>query len=444
MGLLHVETSPQNKFAPGTILNRLGAAIVPQQRWNRNSQGPWFKQSGAGVVVDEENVLEIDTIMACVRVLAESVASLPFELFRTEADGKIIADIDNPIYDLVRWQFNPECTSYEGRFEMMVDAILRGYGACQVRRTAKGRPMELWPLMAQFLYARRAPDDNRLIYIYKYYDKTRNTREVMLEADEVLVIKSFSRGGLLGTSITRKMFDAIGGARAMDDFSNEFYQNGSVHSGFLEVEDELSDVAYERLKREWAQTYTGTGNRHKAPILEGGTKFSRLTLGADETQMLETKKYKRSTLAGVLRVPAHLINDLEKATFSNIEQVDLGFAKHSLRPWLTNWEQRGQLILLNSGERRTKRFAHDLTDLLRGDMPSRFTAYGQAVQCGVLSPNDCRRRENLNPYEGGDVYLVQGALRDINAPVVVTAPAKPAAKPAAKPEPKAEDNPLLQ
>ena len=425
----------------------MGAAIVPQQRYNRNAQGPWYQQSGSGVVIDEENVLEIDTVLACVRVLAESIAALPFELFRIEDDGSIKPATDHPVYDLVRWCPNPEYTAYELTFEMIVDSILRGYGACQVRRTMKGRPMELWPLQAQYLYARRAPDDNRLIYVYKFYNSRREVKEILLEMDECMVIKSFARGGLLGTSVIRKMFNSLGGARAEEDFTNEFFVNGSVHSGIIEVPEELSDVAYARLKKDWIETHTGTGNRHKAPILEGGAKFSAIKLNASESQLLETKKYRRSTLAGVMRVPAHLINDLEKGTFSNIEQLDLGFAKHTLRPWLTNREQKGQKILLNSGERRNYRLIHDLTDLLRGDMPSRFTAYGQAVAAGVLSPNDCRRRENLNPYKGGDVYLVQGALRDINAPIeVATAPNVAPAAPVKKKSVQArdEDNPLLQ
>ena len=145
------------------------------------------------------------------------------------------------------------------------------------------------------------------------------------------------------------------------------------------------------------------------------------------------QKFKRSTIAGLLRVPAHFINDLEKATFSNVEHLDIAFVKHSLRPWLTNWEQRLQMTLLNRSERKTYSFSHDLTDILRGDFPTRMTAYGTAVSNGILSPNEVRRRERWNPYEGGDIYLVQGALRDIKQPAsgTIPAPSPAPAKPAA-------------
>lgn len=386
--------------------------------------GWWSKESSAGVVMDEDNVVGIDTILACVRVLAESVATLPLELYQGNTDDQTIKPAyNNPVYDLVRWQANEETTAYELRFHMMVDSIIRGYGVAQVIRTNKGRPLQLWPLYARWLYVRRAPDDGRLIYEYRQNGVTKDA--VMLEMDEVLIIKSFCHGGLLGSSLVRLSADTLGDARAAEDYASEFFRNGQSFSGAIEVPDELSDEAYERLKKDWRETHTGTGQRHKAPILEGGAKLTPLSLDNQESQLLETRQYKRSTLAGLFRVPAHFINDLEHATFSNVEHLDLSFAKHTLRPWLTNWEQRLRMTLLNSGEKGRYFFVHDLTDLLRGDLPSRFTAYSQAVQAGILSPNDCRRRENLNPYQGGDTYLVQGALRDINAPVPTSAPTAP-------------------
>lgn len=413
---------------PGLILNRYGEPIVPRVRYGTGASGPWTKRTAAGVVVNEDTVLEIDTVLACVRVLAESVAALPLELFQwEEEEDELNPAKEHPLYDLVRWQPNEETTSYDLRFEMMVDAIIRGYGAAQVVRSKKGKPIALWPLEARNLQARRAPDDDRLVYTYKSRQKGNTTKEILLESDEMLIIKSFCHGGLLGNSVVRLQVEALGAAKAAESFSSEFFENGSIHSGTIEVAEELSDEAYERLKRDWVASHTGKGNRHKAPILEGGAKFNPLALTNQESQLLETRKYNRSTIAGLLRVPAHFINDLEKATFSNVEHLDIAFVKHSLRPWLTNWEQRLQMTLLTRPERRIYSFCHDLVDMLRGDFPTRMTAYGTAVSNGIMSPNDVRRRERMNPYEGGDIYLVQGALRDIRTPAVGTTPASPAA-----------------
>jgi HK97 family phage portal protein len=216
----------------------------------------------------------------------------------------------------------------------------------------------------------------------------------------------------------------------VEDYSNEFFENGVVLSGTVEVPEELSDKAYERLKREWKEQHTNKGSRHRAPVLEGGATFKGLALNHEEAQLLETRKLKRSTLAGILRVPAHFINDLEKATFSNVEHLDISFVKHSLTPWMTNWEQRCRMSLLTEEERTREQmeFAHDATKLLQGDFPSRMEGYGKAISNGVMSPNDARRKERMNPYKGGDVYLVQGALRDItkiNEPVPAKATPAP-------------------
>lgn len=421
-----------SKNPTGVILNRLGEAIVPSNNeWRRPAGGPWSKKSTAGTVIDEENVMELDSVLACVRVLAESIASLPFELFEyDEATDELTVARDHRVYDLVRWAPNPETTAYEMRFEMIVDACIRGYGAAQIIRTNKGEVLELWPLEARCLRAYRTPKGD---LVYRYTSTVAGKqKQIILGADEVLIIKCFSRGGLLGSSLTRLATNLFGSAKAAEEFAAEFFENGSIHTGMIEVPEELSDTAYSRLKKDWKEQHTGKGNRHRAPILEGGAKFNAMSLTNQEAQLLETTKFKRSQVAGIFRVPAHLINDLEKATYSNIEHTDLGFAKHSLRPWLTNIEQRCQLTLLNAGERRRYQFCHDLTDMLRGDFPTRMEGYSKAIAGGIMSPNEVRRKERLNPYADGDKYFVQGALRPADEPYAAAAPAAAGSKPLSK------------
>lgn len=401
----------------GIILNRMGETMVPVSDYRRMASGPWSKRTTAGVTVDEDNVMESIAVLSCCRVVAESMASLPLELFEYNADlDELKPAVDHPVFDLVRWQPNPECTAYELTFEMTVDALIRGYGAAQVLRTVKGRPMELWPLEARFLRAWRTPDDQRLVYTYSLNQRKGGQKQILLEADEVLLMKSFSRGGLLGSSLTRLAAQAFGSTRAAEEFAAEFFENGSIHTGMIEVPEELSDIAYKRLKQDWKEQHTGKGNRHRAPILEGGAKFNALSLTNQEAQLLETVKFKRSEIAGLFRVPAHLINDLEKATYSNIEHQDIGFVKHSMRPWTTNKEQRCRLTLLNSGERLRYRFAHDFTDLIKGDFPTRMEGYSKAIAGGIMNANECRRKEHLNPYIDGDTFYVQGALRPTDEP----------------------------
>lgn len=370
-----------------------------------------WQKSSSGKRITPDNALEIDTVLSCIRVLAESVASLPLSLMvRDSANGSNVNKAeDDERHWIVRERPNPEMTSYELRIWMMVDCLLRGNGCAQVLRNRKGQILEVWPLLASKIKPKRL-DNGKLVYVYPI----QNGKEAVLEANEVLHIKGFIYGGLVGLSMIELQKDLFGSNKAAEDYSGEFFANATVPSGVVTVPEELGDIAYERLKADWKEIYSGEGNRHGVPILEGGATFTPTILNHEESQLLETRKFQRSAIAGLFRVPAHLINDLEKATFSNIEHQDLGYVKHSLRPWTVNWEQRLKLTMCTREERTTHYFRHNFNDLLRGDLKSRAEAYSKFVQNGIASPNDCRRKEDENPYEGGDVYLVNGTLRPID------------------------------
>lgn len=382
--------------------------------------------------VGEDDVLSIDTVLSCVRVIAEETACLPFELFKPEADGtNVEAAIEHPLYNLMRWSQNEEMTAFDFRMWLMVDVLIRGRAYAQIIRDGKGQVLSLWPLNARDVRPYRATKTEKgliegQIY-YEYYNRgVVGAPRIILKKQDVLKIQLMGHGGLLGLSMVELQKESLGASKAATEFSSEFFANGGATSGVLEIEAELSEVAYQRLKKDWKEAHTGTGKRHGTPILEAGTKFTPFALNHEETQLLETRKFQRSTISGLWRVPAHLINDLESATYSNIEQQDLGFAKHCLRPWLTNWEQNCQLSLLTDAERKQGYFfRHNTRDLLRGDFPSRAIAYSSLVNVGIMSPNDCRRMEDMNSYEGGDQYLVNGTLRDINKEPVAPQPFNP-------------------
>lgn len=359
--------------------------------------------------VNTENAMELSDVLTCVRVLAESVACLPLCLYEKKEGGGYKA-YDHELYNLLRWQPNSEMTSYDLRLWMMVDALLRGNGCAQIIRDGTGKVLELHPLFSAKLGYEYSPDGD-LFYTYPSPDE--EEEKVYLSSDEVLIIKIFSTGHLLSPSLIDLTQDLLDGAKGAEEYTREFFKNGAVLSGFIEYPDEMDEETFQRLKQDWTDAYTGSGNRHKTPILEGGAKFNPLNLNHTETQMLESRKYTRSQIAGLFRVPAHLINDLEKATFSNIEHQDLAFVKHTLRPLLCNWEQRLRLSLLSESEKSSYYFKHNTNDLLRGDLPSRFTAYSQAIQNGILSPNDVRRKEDEPVYQGGDTYFVNGALMPV-------------------------------
>lgn len=401
-------------------------------RYSRNNRDGDITM--AGIEVDKDEVLRVDTVLACVRVLAESMAALPFELHEVDKDGNYTEAKKLPLYELMRWQPNDETTAYELRLWMMIDAIIRGAGYAQVRRDGQNKIIDIWQLMARQMRPMRAPKADgpkrpvgRLIYTYSQCDasgKIQKNSQVLLEADEVLRVQVLPDGGLLSASLIDLQKEAIGASKASEMYSSEFFANGGVVSGVIEVAEEMGEPAYLRLKKDWKESHSNKGERHSVAILEGGAKFNPIALNHEETQLLETRKFQRSTLAGIFRVPAHMINDLEKATFSNVEHIDLAFVKHTLRPWMTNWEQRCRMTLLSLKEKATLCFRHNIGDLIRGDFPTRMDGYSKGVMAGVFSPNDCRRAEGLNSFVGGDQYFVNGTLVKIqDAGKVVPKPA---------------------
>lgn len=360
----------------------------------------------AGPTVDTENALELSDILTCVRVLAESMASLPLDLYeRTDGGGKKATE--HSLQELVRWQPNSEMTSYDLRLWMMIDALLRGNGAAQVIRNGNGEVLEIWPLFSAKLKAARGASGDLM---FAYPKPGKSGGDVALKPDEVLLIKSFGSGSLFSPSLVTLAVDLLSGAKGAEDYTREFFANGTTLSGIIEFPEELGEEAFQRLKQDWTDAHTGDGKRHKTPILEGGAKFNSLALNHQETQMIESRKFTRSQIAGLLRVPAHLINDLEKATFSNIEHQDLGFVKHTLRPWMANFEQRYRMTLLSAEEKRAHYFRHNTNDLLRGDLASRMEAHGKSIQNGIHSPNDVLRIEDQPTYPGGDVHFINGNM----------------------------------
>jgi HK97 family phage portal protein len=374
----------------------------------------WRRRAKKGPIVTEENALGLSDILTCVRVLAESLASLPLDLYKRGDQGGEKAR-EHPLFELLRWQPNPEMTSYDLRLWMWVDMLLRGTGCAQVIRDAYGEVLEIWPLMRSKLTAMRTPG-GELVFKYPHPDRTGGEQKyVYLEADEVLLIKSFASPGVFGPSLVDLAVDLLTGAKAAENYTREFFTNGSAFSGTVELPEVMEEEVYERFKKDWHDAHSGEGGRHKTPILEGGATFKPFNFNHQEAQLLESRKFTRSQIAGVWRVPAHLINDLEKATFSNIEQQDLGLVKHTLRPHMCNLEQRGRMTLLTETEKQEGYFLkHNTNDMLKGDLASRMEAYGKGIQNGVYSPNVVLRKEDEPTYAGGDTHFINGNMLPVD------------------------------
>jgi HK97 family phage portal protein len=374
------------------------------------------------------------TVFACVRVLAESVAQLPAILYERGSDGRSKSRAtSHPIYPLLHDMPNEEMTSFELREFMMGSLALRGNAACWIGRNGNGEVSELWPLRWDLITLDRSPSQELL-----YHWNPGIAEAETFRASQIWHVRGISTDGVQGLSPVALMRETIGTGLAAREYSSRFFSQSAAPSGTIEVPVELSDPAYRRMKETWDDRHGGLTGAQKTAILEQGAKWTQTSLSQKDAEFLATIKFNRSEIAGWFRVPPHLIGDLEKATFSNIEHQSIDFVSHSLVPWLRRIEQAATRDLLTVSERGRIYLEHLVEGMLRGDTASRFTAYNTGIQSGWLTRNEVREAENRNPLEGLDEPLEP--LNMVPAGYQA-APAEPGSEPSAPPssEPPPDD-----
>jgi len=364
----------------------------------------WFAGGGkaaSGVTVNENTALNSTAVFACVRILAETIASLPLVVYeRLESGGKQRAQ-GHYLYSILHDQPNPEMTSFEFRETLMGHLALWGNAYAEIERDNAGRVVGLWPLRPDKMRVMR--DEQSLRYEYQLPN---SGTVAVLRQQNVLHIRGLSSNGIVGYSPIRLAREAIGLALATEEFGARFFGQGSRPSGVLEHPGQLSEEAAKRLRKSWEELHSGLSNAHRIAILEEGMSWKQIGVPPEDAQFLETRKFQITEIARIYRIPPHMLADLERATFSNIEHQAIEFVVHTIRPWLVRWEQALKRDLFMPAERDIY-FAEFLVDgLLRGDIESRYRAYSVGRQWGWLSANDVRELENMNPIEGGDTYLI--------------------------------------
>ena len=371
--------------------------------------------SSSGKRVNERTSMQMTAVYACVRILSEAIASLPLQLYRyTESGGKEKA-VDHPLYFIVHDEPNAEMTSFVFRETMMSHMLLWGNGYAQVIRNGRGEVAGLYPLMPDRMRVDR-DEHKRLYYEYTVSSDDADTMKkkdstVRLQPEEVLHIPALGFDGLIGYSPIAMAKNAIGLAIAAEEYGSKFYANGANPSGVLEHPGVLKDP--EKVRESWNSTFGGSHNSNKVAVLEEGMKYSPISIAPNEAQFLETRKFQIDEIARIFRIPPHMIGDLERATFSNIENQSIEFVKYTLDPWVCRIESALNRRLLNDKEKGEYFFKFNLDGLLRGDYQSRMQGYAIGRQNGWMSANDIRQLENLSPIpeeEGGNFYLINGNM----------------------------------
>lgn len=365
--------------------------------------------SRAGVAVNEETAMRISAVYACVRVIAETVASLPLPLYKRLPRGKEKV-IYHPLYTVLHDLPNSDMTSFSFRETMMTHLLLWGNAYAQIIKRGN-QITELWPLHPAYVRVERESVTNKLVYRY-----TGGTQEIVYSSEQILHISGLSFDGIKGLSPISMARETIGLAQATEEFGSRFFSNGARPGGILQHPGIVKDP--ERLRKSWEEVYKGVQNSHKVAVLEEGMTYKEIGIPPNDAQFLETRKFQLNEICRIFRVPPHLIGDLERATFSNIEYQSIDFVVHTIRPWLVRWEQAIQKALIPEEERAIYFAKFTVDGLLRGYFKTRMDGYAVGRQNGWYSANDIREFEDLNPIPeemGGDLYLVNGNMMTATA-----------------------------
>ena len=385
----------------------------PQNRTAGSAYAFYMGGSTSGKQVTERSAMQMTAVYSCVRILSEAVAGLPLHLYRYKEGGGKEKAIDLPLYRLMHDEPNPEMSSFVFRETLMTHLLLWGNAYAQIIRNGKGEVIALYPLMPNKMRVDR--DENGNLY-YEYVhssdeaDTMKNTT-VRLTPYNVLHIPGLGFDGLVGYSPIAMAKNAIGMAIACEEYGAKFFANGAAPSGVLEHPGVIKDP--QKVREAWQSQFGGSQNANKIAVLEEGMKYTPISISPEQAQFLETRKFQINEIARIFRVPPHMVGDLEKSSFSNIEQQSLEFVKYTLDPWVMRWEQSLSRALFTEEEKKTLFFKFNVEGLLRGDYQSRMNGYATARQNGWMSANDIRELENLDRIpseEGGDLYLINGNM----------------------------------
>ena len=385
----------------------------PENRTSGSAFSFFFGGSTSGKCVNERSAMQMTAVYSCVRILAEAVAGLPLHLYRYKEDGSKEKALTHPLYLLLHDEPNPEMSSFVFRETLMTHLLLWGNAYAQIIRNGRGEVIALYPLMPD----RMAVD--REVNGQLYYEYTTSADDaptvkgsiVRLKPSEVLHIPGLGFDGLVGYSPIAMAKNAIGLAIATEEYGSKFFANGAQPSGVLEHPGTIKDP--QRVRDSWMSQFGGSANSNKIAVLEEGLKYTPIAISPEQAQFLETRKFQINEIARIFRVPPHMVGDLEKSSFSNIEQQSLEFVKYTLEPWLVRWEQSIQRTLFSAEEKKTYFVRFNVEGLLRGDYASRMNGYAVGRQNGWMSANDIRELENLDRIpaeEGGDLYLINGNM----------------------------------
>lgn len=373
------------------------------------------KDTYSGENVTTDVAMNIAAVYACIRILSNHVAMLPLNLYQ-ETRGKKKKIHNHPIAKLIEIRPNPYMTPFQFKQTMEAHRQLYGNAYAEIEWGKDGYPKALWILNPLVTKVVMEKDNNGNLKKYWVQTSLVNGQVVYLPYESILHIKGLSTNGIVGKSPIDVARETIGIQIAGQKFTGKFYANGTMSSGVLKVPQALNPEAKQVIRQEWEKFNNGLDNSHRVAILDAGLDYQSLGIKQCDAQYIETQKFSIAEIARIFNVPPHMLADLERATFSNIEQQSLEFVRDTLSPLLISWEQELQYRLFTEEEIEIKKyyFKYNLNSLLRGDSTNRAAYYEKMINLGIYSINEVRELEDKDKIKNGDKHYMSLNYIDID------------------------------
>jgi len=379
-------------------LFRNDLAVTDPKAWNPSLWNLISGRNNSGVHVDEHTALTYSAVYCAVNLIAGTLSTLPLKLLREAKKTKKPA-LDKSLYRVMHTQWNQYMTAQIGREVLAAHVLTWGNGYAEIIRNGYGDVVQLWPIPPNRV--RPEMQNGKLVYVVKT-----DSQEIILPREKILHIPGLGFDGYVGYSVIGLARESIGLGMAMEQFGSRYFGNGTHPGLIVSHPGKLTEQGSKNLRDSLAEKYSGLGNAHRLMLLEEAMKVENVTIPPEDSQFLESRQFQIPEIARWFNLPPHKLKDLTKSSFSNIESEQISFVSESIMPWVVRFETNYNTQLIPEKDQTTHYFKHCLEGLLRGDAKSRAEFYNKMFLIGVMSINEIREKEDLDPIEGGDRHFV--------------------------------------
>tara|TARA_R100000781_G_scaffold26759_2_gene19855 strand:- start:9583 stop:10809 length:1227 start_codon:yes stop_codon:yes gene_type:complete len=365
----------------------------------------WFYANAAsGAVVNKSTAMGFTPVFNAVRLLSESISQIPLEVCRKTSDGDITILNNHSLSRILTLNPNPQQTKVSFFSKVIVDLCLDGNSYVYIERNGSGVPINLYCMNADHI-------DMTINEKDVFYHNTDSGK--VYSSDEILHFKTLSTNGYYGISPIQQCKNAIGWGLAVETYGNTFFKNGAKLSGVLSTDRQMSELSIERLKTSFQEQYASLNDANKTLILEEGLKFQQVSISNEQAQFLASRDMAIQEVARVYNIPPHMLKDLSKSSFNNIEQQSTEFVRYTIQPYLSILESEMDLKLFKQNEQGVVFTNFNVNGLLRGSPNDRASFYEKMVNIGAMTVNEVRERENMNRVDSGDELYMPKSMETL-------------------------------